>query len=118
MMRFFLFLGLSTILVTLSCSTEGTSEGASEEESAPAAASNTVWSIGLYSGASIFQLEDPPQIENPILTFGDVSDIEATVIAHPFFLKTDGRYYLFFTAKNRESDAGEIALVDGIGALP
>lgn len=112
-MRSLQLIGLGTLMVTFACSVDRPPEGTSEEESAPSAsASETVWSIGLYSGPSVLDLEDPPQVANPILTYRDVSDIDATVVAHPFILKADERYLLFFTAKNREGDAGEIALAE------
>ena len=69
-----------------------------------------MWSIGIYTGDSPFQLHAPPQRHNPVLTRDAVSDIPAEFVADPFLVRGDGVWYMFFEVINRESGKGEIAL--------
>lgn len=69
------------------------------------------YSIGLYEGESIFDLQ--PIKNNPILTKFDVTDVIASFVADPFWIKKD-KYYLFMEVKSkRKRDIGEIGLVVG-----
>jgi hypothetical protein len=77
---------------------------------AAAPAPKSVWSIGIYTGPSLFKLADPAKIVNPVITPKDVTDIDASVVAHPFLLRADSKFYMFFTAKNGKTDRGEIGL--------
>ena len=58
------------------------------------------WSIGLYEGYSIYELDAPNDISNPILTQKDVNDIDAEFVADPFFIIKDNKYYTFFEIMN------------------
>jgi hypothetical protein len=69
-----------------------------------------VWSVGVYTGSSPFQLSEPRNVKNPVLTPADVTDFPVNIVAHPFMIIEGSRYYLFFTAKNDLS--GEVS---GIG---
>ena len=66
------------------------------------------WSIGIYEGTSPFDLADPEDISNPVLTGKDVDDIDATFVADPFILLKDEEYMMFFDVLNRETDNGDI----------
>jgi hypothetical protein len=72
----------------------------------------SVWSIGIYTGSSLFELADPAKIVNPVITPKDVTDIDASVVAHPFLIRADSKFYMFFTAKNGKTDRGEIGLAE------
>lgn len=67
-----------------------------------------MWAIGIYTGASPFQLA--PAERNPVLTHADVTDIPAGFVADPFMIRRDGRWHMFFEVMNRETRQGEIAL--------
>ncbi|HEX6047213.1 MAG TPA: hypothetical protein VFZ22_22175 [Pyrinomonadaceae bacterium] len=67
-----------------------------------------MWSIGIYTGDSPFQLA--PTTPNPVLTHTDVTDIPAAFVADPFMIRRDGRWHMFFEVMNRETRRGEIAL--------
>lgn len=69
-----------------------------------------MWSIGIYTGDSPFQLQAPPGCENPVLTRELVTDIRAQFVADPFLVRGDGVWYMFFEVMNRENRRGEIAL--------
>ena len=67
-----------------------------------------MWSIGIYTGDSPFQLRGVGH--NPVLRNTDVTDIQAEFVADPFMLHKDGRWYMFFEVLNRETQLGAIAL--------
>ena len=73
------------------------------------------WSIGIYAGPSPLALAPPPEIDNPVLTAADVTDVPAGFVADPFLLRRDGRWHLFCEVLNRESGRGEIALATSGG---
>lgn len=69
-----------------------------------------VFSIGIYSGKSPFELVPLDNVANPVLTREHVSDVDAALVADPFMINTDRLWYMFFEALNRESNKGNIAL--------
>jgi hypothetical protein len=69
-----------------------------------------MWSIGIYTGDSPFQLQAPEHHRNPVLTRAAVSDIPAKFVADPFLVRGDDVWYMFFEVLNRRNDKGEIAL--------
>ena len=44
------------------------------------------WSIGIYKGFTPFDLADPEDIINPVLTSLNVIDVDAGFLADPFML--------------------------------
>ena len=85
-------------------------QSADQKQSAGQAGEKDAWSIGIYTGPSPFQLSAPANISNPVLRAEDVTDLEVTILAHPFMVVTDSLYYLFFTAKNDVTKQGGIGL--------
>ena len=62
------------------------------------------WSIGIYTGQSPFDLVAPENVDNPVLTGKDVSDVTAEYVADPFMVKENSIWYMFFevaAAKSR-----------------
>lgn len=55
-----------------------------------------IWSIGIYTGSSPFDLQGPDNVSNPVLTAKDVTDLRAGFVADPFIVKEGGRWYMFF----------------------
>lgn len=76
-----------------------------------------MWSIGIYTGESPFQLQPPPNILNPVLTCADVTDIPAQFVADPFMVQHAGRWHMFFEVMNSETGRGEIGLATSDDAL-
>jgi hypothetical protein len=68
------------------------------------------WSIGIYAGTSPHALAAPPQVQNPVLTRQQVSDVPAAFVADPFMLRVHNIWYMFFEVLNRHTDKGEIGL--------
>jgi hypothetical protein len=70
--------------------------------------SRETWVIGIYKGPSPLTLFPPTDINNPILSATDVTDVKARFVADPFMAEHKGGYYLFFEVLNDKRDAGEI----------
>jgi hypothetical protein len=68
------------------------------------------WSIGIYTGATPFNLNSPEHIRNPVLTAKDVTDISADFVADPFMIQKEGVWYMFFEVLNKLDGLGDIAL--------
>jgi hypothetical protein len=73
-------------------------------------AGQQMWSIGIYAGESPFQFAAPENIDNPVLTGRDVSDVPAVSVADPFMLCVDHTWYMFFEVINMTTAKGEIGL--------
>ena len=69
-----------------------------------------MWSIGIYTGSSPFQLRAPANHANPILRHANVTDATADFVADHFMLRKDGRWYMFFEMLDRVTNRGEISL--------
>jgi len=54
-----------------------------------------LWSIGVYTGSSPFDLNDPKEIDNPVFTYKDITDREALFVADPFIFEYEGKYLMF-----------------------
>src|SRR5262249_47062461 len=69
-----------------------------------------VWSIGIYLGESPLRLAPPENVQNPVLTRDDVSDVPAVLVADPFLLQAGGTWHMFFEVLNWRADKREIRL--------
>ena len=76
----------------------------------PFVTAQSQWSIGIYMGESPFRLSSPPNIENPVLTAKDVTDLQASFLADPFMVKVNSNWYMFFEVMNAVSNQGDIGL--------
>lgn len=88
-----------------------------QQQSATRPGGENAWTIGIYTGPSPFQLTPPPALKNPVLTAADVTDLKVDIVAHPFMVVTDSKYYLFFTAKDGKTDKGGIGLAESGNGL-
>jgi len=73
-----------------------------------------MWSIGIYTGPSPYDLS--AQISNPVLTHVDVTDVPAKFVADPFMIPVNP-WFMFFEVMRGDSPIGEIGLAsseDGI----
>ena len=68
------------------------------------------WSIGIFTGDSPYDLSAPANIDNPVLTAGDVKDVYANFVADPFMIQNDSKWYMFFEVMNALSGHGDIGL--------
>ncbi|PYK99714.1 MAG: hypothetical protein DME19_07665 [Verrucomicrobia bacterium] len=68
------------------------------------------WSIGIYKGTSPLDFFDSPDVPNPVLTAGAVTDVKAEFVADPFWIKEDSSWYMFFEVMNGVVGHGEIGL--------
>ncbi|MCM3870667.1 MAG: hypothetical protein ND895_08245 [Pyrinomonadaceae bacterium] len=70
----------------------------------------SLWSIGIYAGDSPFTLRPGPHVQNPVLTYQDVTDIVAAFVADPFMVPGSEGWYMFFEVFNHQTFRGEIGL--------
>jgi hypothetical protein len=68
------------------------------------------WSIGIYIGESPFQLRPAPEINNPVLSSWDVTDVAASLVADPFMIKADHTWHMFFEVMDTSTEHGQIGL--------
>lgn len=66
------------------------------------------WSIGVFAGNSPFELTDPVEIDNPVITFRDINDVSAAFVADPFMIIMDEEYFIFFEVLNLDTNSGDI----------
>lgn len=76
-----------------------------------------MWSIGIYTGASAFELVSHPGATNPVLTSASVTDVPAKFVADPFMIHVQGLWYMFFEVLNKQTNKGEIGLATSSNAL-
>lgn len=80
-------------------------------------AATSLWTLGIYTGPSPFQLSPPGNVRNPVLRGTDVTDAKVDTLAHPFMLVEGSHYYLFFTAKDHKTDKSGIGFADSSDGL-
>ena len=68
------------------------------------------WSIGIFEGPSPFNLHSPANVSNPVLTGKTCGD--AVLVADPFMIRKDGKYFMFFERVSRTNDQGDIAYAE------
>lgn len=68
------------------------------------------WGIGIYEGSSPFEFSPARNVENPVLTRRNVSDLDARFVADPFMLRVDKTWYMFFEVMDRQTKKAAIGL--------
>jgi hypothetical protein len=81
------------------------------------AAAKTQFAIGIYSGASPFEMKPAAGVSNPVLSRKRITEIPAGTVADPFMIKVRGSWYMFFELTNQIRHKGEIALATSKDAL-
>jgi hypothetical protein len=76
-----------------------------------------MWSIGIYVGDSPFQLTSASNLENPVLSQQDVTDVPASFLADPFMIQVNEVWYMFLEVMNPKTDKGEIGLATSLNGL-
>jgi hypothetical protein len=103
-----------TLLSVFSCGTLPLPGGEPVAKAKKKGSSEQVWTIGLYAGATPFDLQPAPGAANPVFTAADTGDPSLDIVAHPFMAIEDGRMHLFFTLKSTSAGTGVIGLADSI----
>lgn len=68
-------------------------------------------SIGIYSSNSSEPFSfSGNNIQNPVLTSRDITDVPARFVADPFLINYGKEYFLFFEVMNEETNNGDIGL--------
>jgi hypothetical protein len=74
----------------------------------PVSEKQQLYSIGIFTGKSPFELIPPPNNLNPVLTRNDIIDVKALFVADPFMIKVENIWYMFFEIYNGSNGKGEI----------
>ncbi len=69
-----------------------------------------IWSIGMFSGATLVDLKPIEQTVTPVLSAADVTDVPAKFVADPFMISVDHTWHMFFEVMNGQTGKGEIGL--------
>ena len=76
-----------------------------------------VWSIGIYSGTSPFEITPVDGIDNPVIYPECIQGISTNLVADPFMVKENNRWLMFFEVLNRQAQKGEIGLAESENGL-
>lgn len=76
---------------------------------------NWEWSIGIYGGPSPLAMQ--PLMQRPAVTRRDVRDFPADIVADPFMVRSDGRWWMFFEIWGKRTDRGVIGVASSADAL-
>lgn len=76
-----------------------------------------MWSIGIYTGTSPYNLLPAEGVVNPVLTAGQVTDIRSKFVADPFMIRIDNCWHMFFEVMNADNGKGEIAVATSRNGL-
>jgi len=76
-----------------------------------------LFSIGILSGESPFDLKGAAMDTNPVLIREDISVAPAGTVADPFMINVRDRWYMFFEITNQFTNKGEIALATSRDAI-
>jgi hypothetical protein len=68
------------------------------------------WSIGIYQGSSPLNLTTSEQINNPVISRVNVTDVQAGFVADPFMIWVEPNWYMFFEVFNQHTRRGEIGV--------
>lgn len=81
-----------------------------EQKGVPFVSRPQIYSIGVCSGPSMYELTPCAEVENPVMTAQQVTDVPADFVADPFVVRHDGTWFMFFEVLNRKTYEGDIAL--------
>ena len=70
------------------------------------------WSIGIYRGSSPLDMQ--PSAPTPVVTTDDVTDVSARLVADPFLISVDERWFMFFEIVDRDAGRGKIGYATSI----
>jgi hypothetical protein len=76
-----------------------------------------IWSISIYKGSNLFNLEGDKDVKNPVLSAKDITDFTADFVADPFIIKGDSLYYMFFEVVHKYDRKGRIGLATSTDKL-
>ncbi|MCJ7800781.1 MAG: hypothetical protein MUP82_00295 [Candidatus Marinimicrobia bacterium] len=71
-----------------------------------------LWSIGIKEGPSPFNLTEPANVSNPVITAKDITDVNTSYVADPFIAIDNNMYYMFFEVFNWDTYQGDIGYAE------
>jgi hypothetical protein len=67
------------------------------------------WSISIYEGANVRELQPSLVASNPVLSRRDITDTLGSFVADPFMIRDRDNWLMFFEIFNHKQQRGEIA---------
>lgn len=67
------------------------------------------YAIGVLSGPQPLSLHEPIEVSNPVIRAENVTDMDAGLVADPFWIRYEDAWWMFFEAYNNHARKGEIA---------
>jgi beta-xylosidase len=67
------------------------------------------YAIGVLRGTEPLSLQEPDEISNPVIHTATVTDMDAGLVADPFWIRHEDVWWMFFEAYNNHARKGEIA---------
>ncbi len=104
------FFAVAIVIAFLFAFLAGALTGKSGRGIIPFVGRRDVWSIGIYSGRSPFDLQPAANAKNPVLSAKDVTDVPAEFVADPFMVIENNTWYMFFEVFNKNSMDTDIAV--------
>lgn len=71
---------------------------------------DVIWSIGIYSGDTLVDLNPAARAANPVVSAENIFDVRAKFVADPFMICDKEGWYMFFEVMNTATLKGEIGL--------
>ena len=71
---------------------------------------DNVWSISIFKGSKVTNLEECTEVKNPVISYKDINDIRARFVADPFIIKEDDTLYMFFEVLDDKYSIGRIGV--------
>jgi hypothetical protein len=78
--------------------------------SPPASSRRVEVSIGIRRGSSPLVVDDHGTQSNPVLTASDINDVRAQIVADPFMVRHDEKWFMFFEVFDQDQGRGLIGL--------
>lgn len=85
----------------------------------PVQSKQGVWTIGIYTGTSPFNLTPSVNCVNPVLKAEDITDAKANFVADPFMIKENSLWNMFFEVEvsQEQETIGKIGLATSSDGL-
>src|SRR5437899_1599828 len=77
----------------------------------------SIWSIGIFSGPGLADLQPPNETVMPVLSAENITDVPAQFVADPFMINADNAWHMFFEVMNAQTDKGDIGYARSTNGL-
>ena len=75
------------------------------------------YSIGIYFGSNPFNMVSSDNVVNPVISYKNITDVNARFVADPFMVNEKNVWYMFFEVFNDDDNQGDIGLATSIDGI-